>query len=68
MRVPLEATYPARVTRQQREALNRHRSGVVYMTGLSGAGKSTLAAMVEQHLHAQGMPPTCSTATNYDRA
>ncbi|MBW8830066.1 MAG: adenylyl-sulfate kinase [Burkholderiales bacterium] len=55
MRVPLEATYPARVTRQQREALNRHRSGVVYMTGLSGAGKSTLAAMVEQHLHAQGM-------------
>jgi len=53
--MPPEATPPARVTRQQREILNRHRSGVVYMTGLSGAGKSTLAAMVEQDLHAQGM-------------
>jgi adenylyl-sulfate kinase len=41
-----------RVTRQQREALNGHRGGVVYMTGLSGAGKSTIAGLLEQRLHA----------------
>jgi adenylyl-sulfate kinase len=44
-----------RVSRRQREAVNGHRSGVVYMTGLSGAGKSTLAALVEARLHAQGL-------------
>ena len=41
-----------RVTRQRREALNGHRGGVVYMTGLSGAGKSTIAGLLEQRLHA----------------
>ena len=41
-----------RVSRQQREALNGHRGGVVYMTGLSGAGKSTIAGLLEQRLHA----------------
>jgi adenylyl-sulfate kinase len=40
------------VTRQQREALNGHRGGVVYMTGLSGAGKSTIAELLEQRLRA----------------
>jgi len=44
-----------RITRQQREALNGHRAGVVYLTGLSGAGKSTLAALLEQRLHDRGM-------------
>ena len=44
-----------RVTRQQREALNGHRGGVVYLTGLSGSGKSTLATALEQQLHAQGL-------------
>lgn len=46
---------PMRISRQQREALNGHRGGVVYLTGLSGAGKSTLAALVERHLHSMGM-------------
>lgn len=50
-----ESTPCTSITRQQREALNGHRGGVVYMTGLSGAGKSTLAALVEQRLHAQGI-------------
>lgn len=45
---------PMRVSRQQRESLNGHRAGVVYLTGLSGAGKSTLAALLEQRLHALG--------------
>ena len=44
-----------RVSRRQREALNGHRAGVVYLTGLSGAGKSTLAELVEQRLHQRGM-------------
>jgi len=44
-----------RVTRPQREALNAHRPGIVYLTGLSGAGKSTLARLLEQRLHAQGI-------------
>ena len=38
------------VTRRQREALNGHRGGVVYLTGLSGAGKSTLAVLTEHRL------------------
>ena len=38
------------IARQQREALNGHRGGVVYMTGLSGAGKSTIAGLLEQRL------------------
>ena len=41
----------ARITRQQREALNGHRGGLVYLTGLPGAGKSTLAALAERRLH-----------------
>ena len=49
------ATPIARVTRPQRERLNGHRGGVVYMTGLSGAGKSTLACLVERQLHNLGL-------------
>ncbi|HEY9066011.1 MAG TPA: adenylyl-sulfate kinase, partial [Burkholderiaceae bacterium] len=44
-----------RINRQQREALNGHRAGVVYLTGLSGAGKSTLAGLLELRLHERGM-------------
>ena len=43
------------VQRSQREALNGHRSGILWFTGLSGAGKSTLAHAVEQRLHARGV-------------
>ncbi len=31
------------VTRAERERANRHRGGVIWLTGLSGAGKSTIA-------------------------
>lgn len=44
-----------RITRRQRETLNGHRSGVIYLTGLSGAGKTTLAASLEQRLHTLGV-------------
>jgi adenylylsulfate kinase len=42
------------VTREMRETQNRHRSAIVWFTGLSGSGKSTLAHAVEECLHASG--------------
>jgi adenylylsulfate kinase len=39
------------VTRERREALNNHKSVLLWYTGLSGAGKSTLAHTVEEILH-----------------
>jgi adenylylsulfate kinase len=44
----------ATVTRSRREQLNRHKSAVVWFTGLSGSGKSTVAHMVEEALHRAG--------------
>lgn len=41
----------ATVTRPRREAMNGHKGGIVWFTGLSGAGKSTLAHAVEEVLH-----------------
>jgi adenylylsulfate kinase len=41
----------ATVTRARREDLNRHKSVILWFTGLSGAGKSTLAHAVEERLH-----------------
>lgn len=38
------------ITRVDRERLNRHKSFVVWFTGLSGSGKSTLAGKVEEKL------------------
>lgn len=46
--------HQATVTRQRREALNKHRGAILWFTGLSGAGKSTLAHAVEEHLHQMG--------------
>lgn len=40
----------ATVSRSRREALNGHKSVIVWFTGLSGAGKSTLAHAVEERL------------------
>lgn len=44
----------ATITRQHREALNGHRSVILWFTGLSGSGKSTLAHAVEEKLHQLG--------------
>jgi len=41
----------ATITRDHREALNNHKSVILWFTGLSGAGKSTLAHAVEDRLH-----------------
>ncbi|OGR06869.1 MAG: adenylyl-sulfate kinase [Deltaproteobacteria bacterium RIFOXYD12_FULL_50_9] len=44
----------ATVTRGRREALNNHRSVILWFTGLSGSGKSTLAHAVEERLYKKG--------------
>lgn len=43
------------VTRQDREALHKHRGAVLWFTGLSGSGKSTLAGALEEVLHQRCM-------------
>lgn len=47
--------YNGYVTKQDRRRLNRHRSGVVWFTGLPGSGKSTLAHRVEKELYEHGV-------------
>lgn len=42
------------VLRHHREALNGHKSALLWFTGLSGAGKSTIAQAVAQELHERG--------------
>ena len=44
----------SRIDRKTREDRNRHKGGVLWLTGLSGAGKSTLAVEVERALFAKG--------------
>jgi len=41
----------ATITRDHREDMNKHKSVILWFTGLSGAGKSTLAHAVEDKLH-----------------
>jgi adenylylsulfate kinase len=47
----------ATITRGDREKLHKHKSVILWFTGLSGSGKSTLAHAVEDYLHRHG----CST-------
>lgn len=44
-----------KVTMQKRNDANKHRSFVVWFTGLSGSGKSTMADSVEQVLFEKGI-------------
>ena len=46
--------HQANITRQHHEALNNHRSVILWFTGLSGAGKSTLAHATEERLFRMG--------------
>lgn len=39
------------VSRPDREKINKHRSFLVWFTGLSGSGKSTIANLLEKKLH-----------------
>lgn len=42
------------VTKEDREARNKHRGLTLWFTGLSGSGKSTLAHAVQKHLFEKG--------------
>jgi len=46
--------HKATVTRQRRELHGKHKSILLWFTGLSGSGKSTLAHSVEERLHLMG--------------
>ncbi len=41
------------ITREERECRNRHKSYIVWLTGLSGSGKSTIARELEKALFAR---------------
>ena len=41
---------PHTITSQKRERKQKHKGGVIWLTGLSGSGKSTLALALEQEL------------------
>jgi len=43
------------VKRAERNRLNKHRSGLVWFTGLSASGKSTVAHLVERELFNRGI-------------
>jgi len=43
-----------KVSLRDRQAVNRHQPGVLWLTGLSGSGKSTIAMEVERRLFARG--------------
>ena len=46
--------HSATVSRERRQQLNKHKSIILWFTGLSGAGKSTLAHAVEERLYLAG--------------
>lgn len=43
------------VNRNDRNSLNRHKSGLIWITGLSASGKSTIAHHVERELFEKGI-------------
>jgi len=51
MKTPNAIYHNATVTRERRNQLNKHKSAVIWFTGLSGSGKSTLAHSVEEELY-----------------
>ena len=54
MNSPNTVRHRATVSRSRREQQNKHRSVILWFTGLSGSGKSTVAHAVEEELHQAG--------------
>jgi adenylylsulfate kinase len=54
MKTPNTVYHKATVTRKRRNQLNKHKSIIIWFTGLSGSGKSTLAHSVEEELYKLG--------------
>lgn len=40
-----------KISRKDKEVLHKHKSSLIWFTGLSGSGKSTLANLLEKELH-----------------
>jgi adenylylsulfate kinase len=51
----LVSRHPAGISRQNRNLLNQHPSGLFWFTGFSGSGKSTIAHGVEAELFTRGI-------------
>jgi adenylylsulfate kinase len=47
--------HKARITKKERRAQNRHKSSLIWITGLSASGKSTIAVELEHKLHNKGI-------------
>ncbi|HEX6594926.1 MAG TPA: adenylyl-sulfate kinase [Bacillota bacterium] len=47
--------HKSEVTKENRQRLNRHRSAVLWFTGLSASGKSTISVALEKALHTKGI-------------
>ena len=45
---------PWNITREEREARNKHKAAILWFTGLSGSGKSTIARALEKKLFEMG--------------
>jgi len=54
MNSPNTVQHRAAISRSHREQQNKHRSVILWFTGLSGSGKSTVAHAVEDKLHQAG--------------
>jgi len=55
LKSPEVVWHPRLVSRQDRERMNKHRSGVVWFTGLPASGKSTIAHFLEKELFDRGI-------------
>lgn len=55
MKSPNVIWHPRLVNRSDRERLNKHRSGVIWFTGLPASGKSTIAHFLEKELFDRGI-------------
>ncbi|WP_456397189.1 adenylyl-sulfate kinase [Desulfurobacterium sp.] len=47
--------HKGRITREDREKMKKHKSFILWFTGLSGSGKSTLSHCVEERLYQMGV-------------
>lgn len=54
MKSPNVIYHQATVTRERRNQLNKHKSVVLWFTGLSGSGKSTMSHALEERLFNEG--------------
>jgi len=47
--------HESQLSKKDRNRLNKHDSGIIWLTGLSASGKSTIAHYIEKHLYEKGI-------------